>query len=221
MAEENLWQLLAEALRQIAQEVVYLTPKIFIALIVFAIALVLIKVVNIPLRRILKFAELDQMIQKLTGFSLPFTLNSLLIFLADLGIALIALLTVVSLFLEAQYVQVVTEGLYYVARIVSIIVITIFLFSIFSAIISRIQVETRLRAYTLFIILLLVTAMLVDITALSEGVKNALITGLSVGVGVSVGVFAVWFFFHDYLDKIFLGKTASQKEEEEKSQNTA
>jgi hypothetical protein len=41
-----------------------------------------------------------------------------------------------------------------------------------------------LRGYIWFIILLLITAMLVDITALSETVKNALTTGISVGLGI-------------------------------------
>ena len=54
--------------------------------------------------------------------------------------------------------------------------------------------------------------MLVDVTALSEQVKNALITGLSIGVGISVGVFAVWFFFHDYLDKLILSKSERREE---------
>ena len=127
--------------------------------------------------------------------------NSLLILLADLGIALIALYSVIGLFLESQHIQMITEGLRYGARIVSIFVVAIFLFSVFGVAINKIRVETRLRGYIWFIILLLITAMLMDITALSEPVKNALITGLSVGVGISLGVFAIWFFFHDYLEK--------------------
>ena len=43
----------------------------------------------------------------------------------------------------------------------------------------------------LFIVMLLVTAMLVDITALSDPVKSALIMGISIGVGISLGVFAI------------------------------
>jgi len=213
----NPWELLTEAFHQIAQEIIFVMPKIFVVLVIFTATFLVIKVLNIFLRKMLKFAELDRLVEKLAKISLPFSLSNLLIFLADLGVALISLYAVVNLFLEAQHVHLVTEALYYGARIISIVAIAIFLFSIFGVVISRIRVETRLRGYTLFIILLLVTAMLVDITALSEPVKNALITGLSIGVGVSVGVFAVWFFFHDYLDELILRKTTS--EEKEKKQN--
>ena len=212
MTGQSLWELIMSALHQIAQELIYLTPKIFTALIVFAIAFAFIKAVNVLLRKILKFAKLDKFFKAVSGFSLPFSIDSFLIFLADLGMSLIVLYVVLGLFLEAQYIRVVTDWLYYGARVISIVVITIFLFSIFGVVMDRIRVESRLRSYSLFIILLLVTAMLVDVTALSEQVKNALITGLSIGVGISVGVFAVWFFFHDYLDKLILSKSERREE---------
>lgn len=211
------WELLTESLRQIARDLVSLMPKIFIALIIFALTFLVIKILNISFRKLLKFAKLDEIVQKITGFAFPFSISSLLILLADIGVVLISFYAVVHLFLQAQYIQLVTEALYYGARVISIIVIAIILFSIFGVAISRIRVETRLRGYTLFIILLLITAMLVDVTALSDPVKNALITGLSLGVGISVGVFAIWFFFHDYLDKMFLERkhesTAENKKE--------
>jgi len=210
----NPWELFTESLRQIAQDLVSLMPKIFIALIIFALTFLIIKILNISLRKLLRFAKLDEIIQKIAGFAFPFSLSNLLVFLADIGVALISFYAVVHLFLEAQYIQLVTEAIYYGARVISIIIIAIILFSIFGVAISRIRVETRLRGYTLFIILLLITAMLVDVTALSEHVKSALITGLSLGVGISVGVFAIWFFFHDYLDKMFLERKQKSTEKQ-------
>jgi len=218
MAEETLPELLMEILTQIARETMRLIPKIFIALIIVALTFLVIKVLNISFRKILKFAKLDTMFKQLSGFSLPFTIDNLIIFLADLGVALISLYAIVNLFLGAQYLQLMNEALYYGARVVSIVVIAIVVLAIFNALIGRIRVETRLRSYAMFIVLLLITAMLVDITALSDPVKNALITGLSVGVGISVGVFAIWFFFHDYLDRIVKAKTVSSTEENEKKQ---
>jgi hypothetical protein len=156
------------------------------------------------------------MFKQLSGFSLPFAMDSLIIFLADLGVALISLYAMVNLFLGAQYLQLMHEGLYYGARVVSIVVIAIVVLAISNALIGRIRVETRLRSYAMFIVLLLITAMLVDITALSDPVKNALITGLSVGVGISVGVFAIWFFFHDYFDRMLKIKAAISSEESQR-----
>ena len=95
------------------------------------------------------------------------------------------------------------DGIYYAARAVSILVIAILIFAIFNMLIGRIKVETRLRSYAMLIVLLLITAMLIDITALSDQLKSALTLGLSIGVGIVIGVFAVWFFFHGYLDRSF------------------
>ena len=215
MAYYDLWEMLLAALRQIAYELVLLTPKILIALIIFIIAFLLIKIMNILLRKTLEFAKIDSLFKRLIGFEIPFSINRLLIIIADVGVFLISLYAVAGLFVGPQQIHLLTEWIQYGARIISIIVITIFLFSIFSMVTNRIRVETRLRSYSLFIILLLVTAMLVDVTALSEHVKGALITGLAIGVGISVGVFAVWFFFHDYLDKLIAAKTESKKESEE------
>jgi len=58
-----------------------------------------------------------------------------------------------------------------------------------------------MRGYFLFLLLLIMTVMIVDLTSLSEPAKRALEQGLSIGVGIAIGVFAVWFFFHQYLDK--------------------
>lgn len=215
LAEETLLETLREILAQIATETIRLIPKIFIALIIVVITFLVIKVLNYSFRKLLKLAKLDTMFKQLSGFSLPFSLDSLIILLADLGIALISLYAIVNLFLGAEYLQIMNEGVYYGARVVSIVVIAIVIIAIFNTVISRIRVETRLRSYALFIVLLLITAMLIDITALSDPIKNALITGLSIGVGISVGVFAVWFFFHDYFDKMVKSKLASLPEESE------
>ncbi len=195
-------------------------PKILIAVIILAVAVLAVKVLNLSFRKLLKIAKLDALFTQLSGFSMPFSLESLTVFLADLGIALISLYAIVGLFLGEQYLQLMNEGLYYAARIVSIVVIAIVLLAFFNTLIGRIRIETRLRSYAMFIVLLLITAMLIDITALSESVKHALITGLSIGVGISIGVFAIWFFFHNYLDKMAKVNEPSANSEMSENENT-
>ncbi|MEM3549590.1 MAG: hypothetical protein QXN87_08265 [Candidatus Bathyarchaeia archaeon] len=214
---DNAFEMLRDALAQIAAEIVRLLPKLFIALIVVAITFSVIKVLNYSFRKMLRLVKLDETFKKLAGFSFPFSLDGLIIFLADLGIVLIALYAMANLFLGVEYLKLMNEGLYYGARIVSIIIIAIIILTIFSTVIGKVKVETRLRSYSLFIVLLLVTAMLIDITALSDQVKSALISGLAIGLGISVGVFAVWFFFHEYFDRI-LKKRDVELEKEEKEE---
>jgi hypothetical protein len=212
MAGENLLELLMEIFTQIASDIIRLIPKILIALIVLVLTFLVIKVLNFSLKKLLKLAKLDTMFKQLSGYSLPFSIDNLIIFFADLGVALIFLNTVVNLFLGPQYLHLMTEGLQYSARILSIIAIAIILFAVFNTVMSKVKVETRLRSYALFIVLLLITAMLIDVTALSDPIKNALTNGLAIGVGISIGAFAIWFFFHDYLDEMFKTKIASIKE---------
>jgi len=213
LSEENLFDVLREILAQSVVETIRLLPKIFIALILIILTFLVIKLLNFSFRKLLKLANLDVMFKKLSGFSLPFSVDSLIIFLADLGVALIALYGLVNLFFGSQYLQLMNEGIYYAARVVSIVVIAIVIFAVFNALMGRIKVESRLRSYTMLIVLLLITAMLIDITALSDPVKNALTLGLSIGVGIAIGVFAVWFFFHEYLDRSYKTKTADTPQE--------
>lgn len=202
MAEENLYDLILQIFSQIATETVRLIPKILIALITVVLTFVLIKSLNFFFRKLLKITEFDKTFERLSGFSLPFSIDNLIILLADLGVALISLRAVIAVFLGERYSELVGEGLYYGARVASVVLLGIFLLAIFNTLVGRIRSETRLRSYGMFVVILLVTAMLIDITALSEPVKNALITGLSVGVGISIGVFAVWFFFQDSIDRL-------------------
>jgi len=203
---EDIIRIIREILAQMAAETVRLIPKIFVTLVVILLTALVIKMINFSFRKLLKVARLDEAFEKLSGIALPFSLSNAIIWVADLGIALIALYGIVNIFLGAQYIQLFTEGIYYGARVLSIIALTLIIFTLFNTAIEKVRVETRLKGYMFFIVLLLVTAMLVDITALSDPVKNALITGLSLGVGISIGVFAVWFFFHEYLDRRFAEK---------------
>ncbi|MEM3673233.1 MAG: hypothetical protein QW468_03260, partial [Candidatus Bathyarchaeia archaeon] len=201
----------------IAKETIRLLPKIFIALIIIILTFLVIKLLNFSFRKLLKLAKLDAMFKQLSGFTLPFSVDSLIIFLADLGVALIALYGLVNLFWGAQYLQLMNEGVYYGARVVSVVAIALVIFAIFNAIIGRIKVESRLRSYAMLIVLLLITAMLIDITALSDPVKSALTLGLSIGVGIAIGVFAIWFFFHEHLDRSFKIESVKPHEENQKS----
>ncbi len=202
MNQEQFLEMLREAFGRLAQEVVAFMPKIFISVIIFVIAFLIIRLLNPPLKKLLKFTKLNEMFKRFVGISLPFSLDSLIIFLANLGIFLIALLAIANLFLGPQQMELVTETMAYVARLISIIAIVFIALTAFGVAVERIGIETKLRGYMLFIILLLLLTMLVDITALTDPAKRALMEGLSIGIGLSVGAFALWFFFHEYIDKM-------------------
>jgi uncharacterized membrane protein YccC len=53
--------------------------------------------------------------------------------------------------------------------------------------------------------------MVIDLTSLSPSIKDSLARGMSTGLGIAIGVFAVWFFFHEYLDRLLNNKTEADK----------
>ena len=218
MAPAQVIEVLVEVLNQIARETMALMPKVFLSLIVISLVIVVIKLLNKLLRRLLRIADPDKLLKRLTGVKLPVSIGGLIVILADLGVALIAVYSLTDLLLGPQYMKLVNDALAYAARIVSVVFLTVFVLVVFNALIRRVKVEGGLKSYAYFIVLLLVTAMLVDVTALSEPVKSGLISGLSLGIGISIGVFAFWFFFHGYLDALV--KSKPQGEEGSRQEKT-
>jgi hypothetical protein len=214
-SNESILDLLRDVFTQVATEAVQLLPRIFIALIIIAIAVVIAKTISYGLRKILKYTDINELFTRATGINLPIKIDAIILFLTNIGIGLVAFYAIVNLFVEPPYIQVINDGFFYAARIISIVAISIILLAIFNTLIGRIRVENRLRSYALLIVLLLITAMLIDLTALSNPVKQALTTGLSIGVGIAIGVFAFWFFFHQYLDRIIKNKYGNTNQEEQ------
>lgn len=215
MIDKSIFDLLIRVLQQIAAELMELMPKIALSMIILALLVFSVKLLNIYLGKLLKFIDLEKAFKRLIGSVLPFPISSLIVFMADLGVTLIALFVIANLFLAPHQVRFVVEAFEYVVRVISIVAIFLVTLTMFSLVIERVRMETKLKGYILFILILITTTMLIDITALTEPAKAALMQGLSLGVGLSVGAFALWFFFHDYIE----GITARFKARRELSDN--
>lgn len=198
---QDPFNLFIKALQQIVEDIVVLFPKIILAIITFIIMIIIIKLSNKFFKTILKFTDLDEIFKKFMKFQLPFSLNKLTILLIDIGIVLIALFVIAGFILSPEQIELMKEVFNYIARIASVVFVTILAFIMFNTLIERVSIESRMRGYIIFIILILITMMIIDLTAFSTVTKEALVNGLSIGLGIAIGVFAIWFFFHDYLDK--------------------
>lgn len=165
---------LTELLRELAQEIVAFVPKILIAIVVLAIAFVIIRFLSAVLRKFFGMVGLDKMFMEMAGFTLPFSLSNAIIVLINVGIFLVAVFGISALFLAPEHMLVVREGLLYALRILSIVVVTVVILMMLSAVIERVRIETRMRGYAFFVIFLIVTTMLIDITVLSEAAKGLL-----------------------------------------------
>lgn len=203
---EPVYEVIVRILSMIALEIVSAIPGIIVTIIVFALVFLVIKLLNPLIYKVSRLVNLDNLTKYVFGFSFPFSLTRLVVYLADAGLVLISILVLVTLLLGPQATQVTVQALSYIARLVSVLAVTFFILSAFNIAIDKVQGQSKLRGYTLFIIILIVTSMLIDITALTDSAKAALMAGLSTGIGISVGVFATWFFFGEMLEKYLLGK---------------
>ncbi|MEM3653115.1 MAG: hypothetical protein QW723_00140, partial [Candidatus Bathyarchaeia archaeon] len=187
MSQEDFFNLFVKVLQQIVEDIASLFPKIFLATITFTIMIIIIKLINKFFKAILKFTDLDEIFKKFLKFQLPFSLNRLIILLIDAGIVLIALFGIAGFILSPQQIELMKEILNYVARVASVIFVTILAFIMFNILIERMSIESRMRGYVIFILLILVTMMIVDLTAFSMATKEALVNGLSIGLGIAIG----------------------------------
>ncbi len=203
MTQGPIYELLIESLQQIVADIVALLPKIILTIIVLIISFLLIRLLNVFFRRLLRIVNLDGMFKKLVKAELPFSLSNLIIILIDIGILLIALFGLASIFFTPSQMDLIKNIFDYSSKILSIISVTILWFFMFNLLIERVSIESRLRGYILFILLIIMTIMIVDLTALSQSTKNVMEQGLSIGLGIAIGVFSIWFFFHNYLDEFF------------------
>jgi hypothetical protein len=185
-----------EALREFASQLlsdfIALIPKLIIGIIVVIIAFLALKLVGGAIKKILSLADLDGFVERSLGVKLPISFNSVILWIFYAGVLLTSLYGLIHIFLGPEYLGLANSALIYGARVISVIILALVLFTAFSAMIEKIRIESRLKGYLLFVAMLLITTMLIDITALSEPVKQALYTGLAIGIGASLAIFSAW-----------------------------
>ena len=194
-------ELLESFLNELGRDLLTLIPKIILAIIVVAVAYVILRFVGWAVRKVLALANVEDLVRRYLNVELPVSLTGLVLAIFYVAVGLSALYGVVNILLGEPYVELANSLLTYGARLLSVIALTLIFFAIFASFVERMKTESTYKTYMFFVVILLIVAMLIDVTPLSDPVKNALYSGLSIGVGVSLSVFAVWFFFHNYLEK--------------------
>ena len=203
-------ELFKEFASALALELLGFLPKLIVAIIVIIVAFLIMRFVGGAIRRLLSLANIDELVTRYSKIRLPISINSVILVIFYIGVLLAALYALINIFLGEAYVEIANSLLIYGARVISVVVLAIILFAASSSVIEKIRVESRMKGYLFFIVMLLLTAMLIDVTALSEPVKQSLYMGLAIGIGASLAVFSIWFFFHEYLDKM-LERTERKK----------
>ncbi len=191
--------IMEQAFRRAIADFVSMVPYIFIALAIIAIYVGIAVILTKLVRKLLTALKVDDLLKPLFKEAY-FSLTNLIIALINVGIALLALYSIVLTLFPGQ-VHTLNTVLNYTARVVSVVFLIVFVFLAFNAIILRIRMEAKLRGFIFLLSFFITIVLILDITSISDQVKTALAWGVSVGIGLSIGVFAAWYFFHDYLQR--------------------
>ncbi len=190
--------LLWKAFELAVKDLIRLFPSILVALAIIAIYVLVAIILTKLIRTILTVLHIDELVRPI--FKKAFSLINLIIVLLNIGIALLAVYTIVSILFPTS-IEIVTTSLGYIARIASVIFLITFTFIMLDAVIERIRMEAKMRGFMFLMIFFITLVLIIDVTALSEQVKSALSLGISIGLGLAIGVFATWYFFHETLEK--------------------
>ena len=195
---EILWKALQYSLRDLAN----ILPLILLALLIIAIYTLIAIILTRLIRSVLSIINLDELAKPLIKYRI--SLTNIIIILLNLGIGLLAIYSIALIVYPTQ-VEVITSVVSFIARVASVVSLIIFVFIALETVIERIQMEAKLRGFMFLVILFITLALLLDIATLSEEIKHALAFGISIGIGLSIGVFSMWYFFHDLLEKKYSG----------------
>jgi len=202
---ELVWDALQMALR----DLIDVLPSVFTAVAIIVIYIAVALIVTRLVRKVFTLFKIDELLKPILRHAY-FSITNLVLVLINLGIALLAVYSIV-LTLFPQQIHVATAAIEYLARVASVIFLVVFVFITLGAMIERIRMEAKMRGFMFLILLFMSIVLIVDITALTQEVKAALTWGISIGIGLSIGVFSAWYFFHEILET----KLKETKEEQQ------
>ncbi|WP_290898706.1 hypothetical protein, partial [Ferroglobus sp.] len=149
--------------------------------------------------KVLEIVKIDEMFKPFEKYS-GLSFSTFILVITNVVIALAALYTLASTIFPGS-IEFVNSILEYFARIISVLFLISVVFVAVSKITEKIAVEQKMKSFMTLISLYIILVLLIDVTNLSQEVKSALSWGLSIGMGISIGVFSFWYFFHDVFGK--------------------
>ncbi|MGB9727722.1 MAG: hypothetical protein ACPLZF_04865 [Nitrososphaeria archaeon] len=202
-------ELLAE-INLILNETINLFPKVALVILIFAISFALIKYVNRLIKWLVKVSKVEEFVGSIIPGGSRIPLSHIFSILANSGILITATALAVRIFVP-EYTQLYRMALDYLARVASVIVISlIFIFGL-DALVRSVKLEKKMDSFLLMIAFLLILAVLIDLTALSTETKSTLDFGIAIGMGLAIGAFAVWLFFSEHISRTEKTSVIQQK----------
>jgi len=201
MGNESIITILHKAFSDTIKDLIVIAPKVFISALIIALIIVTGMILVRIVRKILTSLRVDDLIKPIVEkYQIPVSITSIVIALIDIGLAMLAIYSVTySLFPSA--IPYVNTFMSLVGRVVSVIILIFVVAISLTLVVERMKLERGLRGFMLLLTLLISLTLIIDVTNLSPELKKCLAWGLSLGIGLSIGVFTAWYFFGELLSK--------------------
>jgi len=188
-----------EAFRLLGLELAYLAPRIIVAALITALIIVIGIVISKAVNKLLTIANVDELVKPyIEKYGLPFNPRTIVNILITVGLAVLALYSITAI-VTPQHVGIVNVVVDYIGRVVSAAVLLIVIVSSLSMVFDKIRIERGIKGFAFLITMLLSLAILIDVTNISPDIRSSIVWGLSLGIGVSIGVFTAWYFFEEVI----------------------
>ncbi len=189
---------LTEAFLLALRDVESTLPRVILSIVILLVFFIIAVLINRVFSRLLEIVRIDEFLgfEKYTGIQF----SSLLLAIANAVIVLTAIYTVASVAFPSS-LPLVNSVMEYAARIISVIFLISVVFVAVSRMTEKVAVSGKIRDFMTLVMLFIVLVLLIDVTNLTPEVKSALAWGLSVGIGISIGIFTFWYFFEESIKK--------------------
>lgn len=191
---------ITDILYEVLRSTVRLIPYVVVAVGIILLSILLAKLINKVIRWIVRVGNLEDLVKGVVPGGLRFSVATLIIMIADTGIALLAITMIIRVFAlatSATYAELVT----YITRVVSIVIMLLILMVALDILSKTVIFEKKVESLLFILLFFFGLAMIVDLTGLSPEMKSSLGWGVAIGVGLSLGIFTLWLLFSDLLEK--------------------
>lgn len=187
-----MWELVRELQRAL--------PQILAAVIVITVMIIVTKYINKFVRVVLRRTGVEEAYKRLSPEPPRVPLSDLVVVIIDVGVVLLTAALILRPFAtyDPELVAIVLDTAW---RFGGLIVIMLIFMTGLDVISRSIHLERKTESMLYFVMLFLGLALMVDLTNLSPSIKAALAQGMAVGIGISIGVFIVWLFFGEYIER--------------------
>lgn len=191
---------ITDLLYGVMRDVVRLIPYVMAAVGVVILSIALAGLVNKLIRWVVRAGNLEEVVKGVIPGGLRISIASLLIMISDIGIALLALTIVVRLIAFATS-GVYTDLIVYMTRVVSIAIMLLILMVALDILVKSVAFERKVESLLFILLFFFGLSMIIDLTGLSPEMKSSLGWGIAIGIGLSLGVFTLWFLFGEAIER--------------------